>query len=181
MPAYANVGCTYYIQELSYDQDPATVEFYSINALLGYEDYSSNGVVTFELAIDGTWEIFGTGNVVYNNAQAPDKSVIVSGPGNHSIAMRATNSATGNSGNCFGSGNIFIVGEEEPEDFDKDGVLDEDDKCWDVPGPASNNGCPEPPEEFDFTITYNLGYQKVWTPPDYRDAPINELETWFNW
>lgn len=29
------------------------------------------------------------------------------------------------------------------DDFDGDGVLDADDACFDVPGPASNDGCPE--------------------------------------
>ena len=32
---------------------------------------------------------------------------------------------------------------EEPKDIDKDGVLDENDKCPDVPGLASLQGCPD--------------------------------------
>ena len=37
-----------------------------------------------------------------------------------------------------------------PKDSDKDGVKDKDDNCKYIPGPASNNGCPEEklPEEF---------------------------------
>lgn len=42
-----------------------------------------------------------------------------------------------------GAGFVIMFGEEKPKDRDKDGVLDTDDKCPDVPGVAALMGCPD--------------------------------------
>jgi hypothetical protein len=60
-----------------------------------------------------------------------------------SISVDVFDEADG-TGNC--DGDAFLDKDDAfPFDFDNDGVNDEDDLCWDVPGLPENNGCPLDP------------------------------------
>jgi len=77
----------------------------------------------------GTATIQPNGDVVFTpapNAKAGDKVTVTIKSGDETV-------------------DTFVVTIKEPDanDPDNDGVLGDDDKCPTIPGPASNNGCPD--------------------------------------
>jgi OOP family OmpA-OmpF porin len=60
----------------------------------------------------------------------------------------------------------------EPTDRDNDGVLDADDECIDVPGPAENNGCPWPDQDNDGVIDPEDACPMVPGPAENRGCPV---------
>ena len=56
-------------------------------------------------------------------------------------------------------------------DRDKDGVLDKDDLCPDVPGPKENNGCPWPDTDGDGILDKDDACPTVPGLPEYNGCP----------
>ena len=65
-----------------------------------------------------------------------------------------------------------VVVKIEPTDRDGDGVLDADDECIDVPGPAENNGCPWGDKDNDGVIDPEDQCPEVPGPAENRGCPV---------
>ncbi len=65
-----------------------------------------------------------------------------------------------------------VVVRIEPTDRDGDGVLDADDECIDVPGPAENKGCPWPDTDNDGVIDPEDQCPEVPGPAENRGCPV---------
>ncbi|MGI5862346.1 MAG: OmpA family protein [Myxococcales bacterium] len=65
-----------------------------------------------------------------------------------------------------------VVVKIEPTDRDGDGVLDADDECIDVPGPAENKGCPWPDTDNDGVIDPEDQCPEVPGPAENKGCPV---------
>ncbi len=64
----------------------------------------------------------------------------------------------------------------EPGDYDGDGILDADDDCVDVPGPASNNGCPEADKDGDGVLDRDDDCIDVPGPVANSGCPVSDKD-----
>lgn len=91
-PAHANFGiCGFSLDTYSGDA-PLSVTLYNINITVGGTDYNS-GNIAFSIAVDGQWSDYVTEPVQGPIAQAPDKTVILDQPGDHTIQLRCKHSS----------------------------------------------------------------------------------------
>lgn len=65
-----------------------------------------------------------------------------------------------------------VVVKIEPTDKDGDGVLDADDECVDVPGPAENKGCPWGDKDNDGVIDPEDQCPEVPGPAENKGCPV---------
>lgn len=62
------------------------------------------------------------------------------------------------------------------KDQDGDGVLDNDDKCYDVAGPSENNGCPWPDADSDGIIDVQDKCPEIAGPTENKGCPYDDFD-----